>query len=131
MTSTLPMKCFNIGKTISKKKNVVFGDFTVCLHTSNTCESASLTNECRFISFEFAFETGDEYRVTSRALQGDRFDLFRGENVWRIDDCWMNTRRTVPFFCRTMKRHLRRRIGGVTAKTLPVLIRPPHGIYIP
>ena len=131
MTSTLLKKCFNIGKTTSKKKNVVFGDVTVCLHTSNTRESASLTKECRFISFEFAFESGDEYRVTSRALQGDRFDLFRGENVWRIDDCWMNTRRTVPFFCRAIKRHLRRRIGGITAKTLPVLIRPPHGFYNP
>ena len=59
------MKCFNIGKTISKKKNVVFGDVTVCLHTSNTGEPASLTNEYRFISFEFAFESGDEHRVTS------------------------------------------------------------------
>ncbi|DAC21582.1 MAG TPA: hypothetical protein D7H89_04060 [Candidatus Poseidoniales archaeon] len=67
MTSTWPKKCFNIGKTISKKNNVVFGEWTVFFYTSCTCERASLTYECRFISLKFAFESGDEHRITARA----------------------------------------------------------------
>ena len=128
MTSIWPKKCFNTGKTISKKKNVVSGDWTVFYQGLNTRKSASLTYKCRFITLEFAFESGDKYRVAARTTQCDRFDLFWGENVWCIDDCGMNTRRAVPFFCRAMKWHFRGRIGGVTTKTLPVLIRPPHGL---
>ena len=91
---------------------------------------ASLTDKGRFITRKFTFELRNKNRIATLAVKRDFLSLLFCQDVGGADDFWIYASCAVPFLCLSVERHVWRWVCGITTETLPVLVWPPHGLFI-
>ena len=99
-------KCSNIGKTTLRKKSVEPVRLRISTGQLLAFSFASLTDEGRFVTFEFTFELSDKDRIATLTVKRNSLSLLFCQDVGRAYDFGINASCAVPLLCLSVQRHL-------------------------